>query len=111
VRQLLTGLPTTGAARLRNEAILAMLWRLGLRAGEVAGLRLDDIDWRAGVILVRGKGARRDQVPLPVDVGGLLAAYLEHGRPVGSGHRQVFLALDAAGAENCVRTGHGCSAV
>jgi integrase/recombinase XerD len=95
VRQLFAGLPAAGPVRLRNEAILALLWRLGLRAGEVAGLLLEDIDWRAGVILVRGKGARYDQVPLPVDVGGLLAAYLEHGRPVGFGYRRVFLALDA----------------
>jgi site-specific recombinase XerD len=95
VRELFAALPTAGSARLRDEAILALLWRMGLRAGEVAGLLLDDIDWRSGVILVRGKGERHDRVPLPVDVGGLLAAYLEHGRPVGFGYRAVFLALDA----------------
>jgi len=89
------GLPAGGPVRLRNEAMLALLRRMGLRAGEVAGLRLDDIDWRSGVVAVRGKGARLDLVPLPVDVGQALAAYLQHARPAGLGHRQVFLALDA----------------
>lgn len=56
-------------ARLRNEPMLALMHRLGLRAGEVASLRLEDVDWRVGVLTVRGKGTRRDQLPLPVDVG------------------------------------------
>jgi integrase len=85
----------TGPARARNEAMLALMWRLGLRAGEVAGLRLEDIDWRAGIMLVRGKRARLDHLPLPVDVGMLLAGYLSRGRPRGPAHREVFLALDA----------------
>lgn len=85
----------SGAARVRNEAILALMWRLGLRAGEVAGLRLEDIDWRAGIVLVRGKRARLDHLPLPVDVGKLVAGYLSRGRPRGRAHREVFLALDA----------------
>lgn len=93
--QLLTGLQVPGPVRLRNEAMLALLRRVGLRAGEVARLRLDDIHWRAGVLDVRGKGGRRDQVPLPVDVGELIVAYLRDGRPVGFGHRNVFLAVDA----------------
>jgi integrase/recombinase XerD len=84
-----------GAARDRNEAVLALMWRLGLRAGEVARLRLDDVDWRAGILLVRGKRARLDHLPLPVDAGKLLAAYLSRGRPCGLAHREVFLALDA----------------
>jgi len=53
-----------------------MLTRLGLRAGEVAGLWLDDVDWRHGELLVRGKGGRQDVLPLPVDVGEALVAYL-----------------------------------
>ena len=53
-----------------------MLARLGLRSGEVAALQLDDVDWRAGEILVRGKARRQDRLPLPVDVGEALAAYL-----------------------------------
>lgn len=91
---VVAGLPA-GAARTRNEAMLALMWRLGLRSGEVAGLLLYDIDWRSGVVLVRGKRARLDQLPLPVDVGKLLAGYLSRGRPRGRAQRQVFLALDA----------------
>ena len=85
----------SGLARARDEAILALMWRLGLRAGEVAGLRLEDIDWRAGIVLVRGKRARLDHLPLPVDVGKLVTGYLSRGRPRVPAHRQVFLALDA----------------
>ncbi|HZN75261.1 MAG TPA: tyrosine-type recombinase/integrase [Micromonosporaceae bacterium] len=95
VSGLFAALPAGGPVRLRNEAILMLLWRLGLRAGEVAGLLLEDVDWRSGVILVRGKGNRHEQVPLPADVGASLAAYLKEGRPAGGKHRQVFLAVDA----------------
>jgi site-specific recombinase XerD len=95
IGDLLAALPADGPARLRNEAMLVLMCRLGLRAGEVASLRLDDIDWRVGVLAVRGKRARRDQLPLPVDVGEHLAAYLRRGRPAGTAHREVFLALDA----------------
>jgi site-specific recombinase XerD len=95
LRALLTALPADGAARLRNPPMLALMWRLGLRAGEVASLRLDDIDWRAGVIAVDGKRGRHDQMPLPADVGKPLAAYLRRGRPAARAHREVFLALDA----------------
>jgi integrase/recombinase XerD len=54
---------------LRNEPMMALLLRLALRAGEAAGLLLDDISWRQGVITVRGKGNRADQVPLPTSAG------------------------------------------
>jgi site-specific recombinase XerD len=60
----------------RDYAILLLLSRLGLRASEVAGLRLDDVGWRAGELVVRGKGGRVDSLPLPVDVGEALASYL-----------------------------------
>lgn len=60
----------------RDYAIFILLARLGLRAGEVAQLTLDDIDWRAGELLVRGKGARVDRLPLLQDVGQALAEYL-----------------------------------
>jgi integrase/recombinase XerD len=92
--RMVAGLPA-GPARVRNEVMLVLMWRLGLRAGEVARLRLEDVDWRAGVVLVRGKRARLDYLPLPVDVGNLLAGYLSRGRRRGPAHREVFLALDA----------------
>jgi integrase/recombinase XerD len=66
---------------LRDFAILTLLARLGLRAAEVAGLELGSVDWRAGEIVIRGKGHRVDRLPLPVDVGEALAAYLADGRP------------------------------
>ena len=74
----------------RDYALLVILLRLGLRRSEVAGLRLDDIDWRAGEVVVRGKGVRQDRLPLPADVGEAIAAYLRRGRPPGD-RREVFL--------------------
>jgi site-specific recombinase XerD len=74
----------------RDYAVIITLLRLGLRAGEVASLRLDDIDWRAGELVVRGKGAREDRLPLPAQVGEAIAAYLKRGRPA-SDRREVFL--------------------
>lgn len=74
----------------RDYALLVTLLRLGLRASETAGLTLDDIDWRAGDLVVRGKGSREDRLPLPAEVGEAIAAYLRHGRPK-SERREVFL--------------------
>ena len=74
----------------RDYALITTVLRLGLRASEVAGLRLDDIDWRAGELVVRGKGARSDRLPLPADVGRSIASYLQRGRPK-SNRREVFL--------------------
>ena len=65
----------------RDFAVLMLLARLGLRAGEVTSLRLEDIDWRAGEILIRGKGPRLDRLPLPADVGEAVAGWLRRGRP------------------------------
>ena len=69
----------------RDRAVLLLLARMGLRAGEVAGLRLDDIDWRAGEITVRGKGSRHERLPLPPDVGEALGG-LPARRPPGPAH-------------------------
>ncbi len=95
VSHMQMALPADGPVRLRNEALLTLMWRLGLRAGEVAALRLDDVDWRLGVVTIVGKGGGREQLPVPVDVGKLLADYARRGRPVGNAHRQVFLGVDA----------------
>jgi integrase/recombinase XerD len=65
----------------RDFAVLVLLSRLGLRAGEVAALRVADVDWRAGELLVRGKGNRHERLPLPTDVGEALAGWLARGRP------------------------------
>lgn len=79
----------------RDYAILVLMLRLGLRAVEVARMELGDIDWRAGEIEIRGKGGRRDRLPLVDDVGRALADYLVDGRRPSSS-RSVF--LQAAGA-------------
>jgi site-specific recombinase XerD len=78
----------------RNHAIVVMLARLGLRAGEVAALTLDDVDWAAGEIVVRGKGDRIEALPLPVDVGEALVAYVRDGRPPVAS-RALFLRAHA----------------
>lgn len=79
---------------VRDFAILTLLARLGLRAGEVAAMRLDDVDWAAGELRVRGKGPREDRLPLPADVGDAIVAYLHHGRPDCAG-RQLFIRSSA----------------
>jgi len=89
-RALLGSCDRRQALGRRDHAIIILLLRLGLRRSEVAGLTLDDIDWRAGELTVRGKGAREDRLPLPADVGDAIAAYLRRGRP-RSDRREVFL--------------------
>ncbi len=74
----------------RDYAVLLLMARLGLRAGEVAALRLDDLDWRRGEALIHGKGGREDRLPVPVDVGQALVSYL-HRRGRFEGSRAVFL--------------------
>ena len=77
----------------RDYAMLMLLARLGLRAGEVASLSLDDIGWRSGELTVHGKGGRDDRLPLPADVGAALAAWLRI-RPKAQ-TRAVFLRANA----------------
>lgn len=109
----------------RDYAILMLLARLGLRADEVATLTLDDVDWRAGELLVRAKGRQRARMPMPSDVGAAIVAYLRDGRPETS-CRRLFVrtlaprvgfasasaitmiakaALDRAGIERCAHRG------
>jgi|JI10StandDraft_1071094.scaffolds.fasta_scaffold226225_2 integrase/recombinase XerD len=87
---LLAACDRRSAVGQRDYALIITLLRLGLRRGEVARLRLDDIDWRAGELVVVGKGERRDRLPLPTDVGAAIAVYIRRGRPV-SERREVFL--------------------
>lgn len=90
VRRLLASCNTTTAIGRRDHAVLLLLARLGLRAGEVSRLQLGDIDWRAGEICVFGKGQVRDRLPLLPEVGRALVAYLRRDRPSGP-VRHVFV--------------------
>ena len=76
VRQLLASIDRSTAVGRRDYAILLLLARLGLRSGEVAFLELDEIDWKAGQLSVRGKSGQRNDLPLPMEVGKAIAAYL-----------------------------------
>jgi len=78
----------------RDYAILLLLARLGLRAGEVACLTLEDIDWDAGELTIRGKGDRVDRLPLVQDVGKAVADYLQKARPHCQS-RRVFIQCKA----------------
>ena len=95
VDRLLASCDRRTRAGRRDFAILLLLVRLGLRAGEVAQLTLDDVDWRSGEVLVHGKGARRDRLPLPDDAGRAVVVYLQRGRPATAQGREVFLRLRA----------------
>jgi integrase/recombinase XerD len=90
VRQLLASIDRRTATGRRDYAVVLLLARLGLRSGEVAFLELDDIDWDAGQVSIRGKRGQKTALPLPVDVGEAIAAYLRCGRP-RSTDRRVFL--------------------
>ena len=79
------------ARGLRDYAVIVMMLRLGVRSREVAAMQLDDIDWRAGQIIVHGKGHREDLLPLPTDVGEALVRYLRRGRSSDGPQRDVFL--------------------
>jgi site-specific recombinase XerD len=85
VARLLESCDRRAALGRRDFAVLTLLSRLGLRAGEVAGLQLGDIAWRQGEVVVRGKAGRRDRLPLPADVGEALVAWLRRGRPQAGG--------------------------
>jgi len=93
----------------RDHAILLLLARLGLRAGEVAALELDDVDWRQGELVIQGKADRRERLPLPMDVGEALASYLRWSRP-RTASRRLFLRVKAPTAElsgdGVTRVGH-----
>jgi site-specific recombinase XerD len=125
VQRALDGCDRATAMGRRDYAILMMLAKLGLRADEVATLTLDDIDWRAGEMIVRAKGRQRARMPIPRDVGAAVVSYLRDGRPKSS-CRRLFVrtlaphtgfasgcaismiakaALDRAGIEDCAHRG------
>ena len=81
VQQVLARCDRRTSVGRRNYAILLLLARLGLRAGEVVAMTLDDIDWKEGRLTVRGKGGQWADMPLPAEVGKAIAAYLRRGRP------------------------------
>jgi len=95
VQRLLAACDRRTRTGRRDFAMLTLLVRLGLRAGEVHSLNLEDIDWRAGELVVRGKGNRVERLPLPADVGQAVAAYLRRGRPVTAQGRTVFVRVHA----------------
>lgn len=74
----------------RDYAALLLMVRLGLRAGEVATLTLDDIDWDVGEVVIRGKGATQGRLPLPTDVGEAIVSYLKR-RPRAVTSRSLLL--------------------
>jgi integrase/recombinase XerD len=74
----------------RDRAIVVLLSRLGLRSREAAGLRLEDLNWRAGTVVVHGKGGTTEAMPLPADAGAAIAGYLKHERPAMP-DRHLFL--------------------
>ncbi len=105
VVRLLGSCDRATATGRRDFAILTVLTRLGVRVGELAGLMLEDIDWRAGEITVHGKG-RAQRLPLPADVGVALIDYLQHGRPARAEDRAVFVRAVVPHHRLC-RTGIG----
>jgi site-specific recombinase XerD len=78
---LLDGCDRSAGLGARDYAVILAMARLGLRAGEVASLRIADVNWREGLLAVRGKGNRHDVLPLPADVGHAMAGYLTLARP------------------------------
>jgi site-specific recombinase XerD len=90
VTQLLDSCDRRTAIGRRDFAIVMLLWRLGLRVAEVAALRLEDLDWRAGELVISGKAGRQERLPLPVDVGEAIVEWLRDGRPECDS-RSVFI--------------------
>jgi integrase/recombinase XerD len=89
IERLIDAVWAPDAVGRRNYAMLMVLARLGLRASEVIAIQLDDLDWRAGTILIRGKGKRHDRMPLPEDAGKAIVDYIKNGRRGTS--RTLFL--------------------
>jgi integrase/recombinase XerD len=93
IGRLIEAVRTNDATGRRNYAMLLLVARFGLRAPEVTAIQLDDIDWRAGEILIRGKGKLHDRMPLPAEVGEAMVEYIRNGR-VGDS-RALFVSARA----------------
>ncbi len=93
----------------RDHAILTVLVRLALRAGEVAALQVSDIDWRHGEVIMHGKANRDERLPLPADVGQAIVTWFVQGRPachvphVFTRIRAPYRGLTANGVSDVVR--------
>jgi site-specific recombinase XerD len=82
IERIIASCETTTPVGLRDRAIILLLARLGLRAGDIRQLRIADIDWANALLYVRGKGRRATSLPLPQDAGDAVLAYIERGRPM-----------------------------
>lgn len=94
VTRLIDSCSKDGQQGLRDRAIVLLLLRLGLRAGDIASMRPTDIEWQEATLLVRGKGRRDVRLPLPQDAGDAVLDYIEHARPQVTIDR-VFLCAKA----------------
>ena len=94
VRRILKTYRRNTACGRRDYAVLLLMARLGLRSGEITKLCLEDFNWRGGVILIRGKSAREERLPLAADVGRAVVSYLQQDRP-RCASRRVFLRIKA----------------
>lgn len=94
IERIIEATDATTPRGLRDHAMLLLLARLGLRAGDITGMRLEDIDWETGTLLVAGKSRCSTRLPLPQDAGDALIAYLAKGRP-DTQDPHVFLRLRA----------------
>lgn len=94
IERLIASCDVTKPHGIRDRAILLLLARLGLRAGDVLGMKFDDIAWSEGTLRVCGKGRREIRLPLPQDAGDALIAYIERARPELAEER-IFLCASA----------------
>jgi site-specific recombinase XerD len=94
VRRVVDSCNLKSSCGMRDHAILLLLSRLGLRAGDIVAMEFDDVDWRRSTLRVCGKGRREVLLPLPQDVGEAVLAYLQHGRPIAASSR-LFLTTQA----------------
>jgi len=104
VERLLSSISTARRWPKRGYAIVRCALDMGLRAGEIAHLMISDIDWRAGIVTLRGtKSLRQDVLPLPIETGQALADYLQHERPA-TNHPAIFV-RQMAGQEHSITSG------